>query len=99
MSLYRNRYFFAGVLLILLGVQFRRVESFVLNEPTTRFIAKATNQPIADPSSSMFSSFLEPVTPPIQKKVTPPRWLGLSMIAVGCVITFHAFAIPKHNGG
>lgn len=96
MSLYRNRYFLSGILLILLGLQFRRTESFVLNEPTTRFVAKMTNQPIAVKTSA-FGGFFEPVTPKIRKKVTPPRWLGLSMVAVGCVISFHAISIPKHG--
>lgn len=98
MSLYRNRYFLSGVLLILLGLQFRRVESFVLNEQSTRVVAKITKTPIVDNSTTL-GSFLEPVTPAMQKKVTPPRWLGLSMIAVGCVIAFHSLSIPKHNAG
>ncbi|KAA5540010.1 hypothetical protein FYK55_22085 [Roseiconus nitratireducens] len=97
MSFYRNRYFLSGILLILLGFQFRRVESFVLNEPTTRLMAKVTKTPIVDNSTAV-GSFFEPVTPKPRKKVTPPRWLGLSMIAVGCVISFHAFSIPKHRG-
>jgi hypothetical protein len=96
MSLYRNRYFFAGVLLILLGVQFRRVESFVLNEPTTRFVARVTNTPIADTSSPLGTLF-EPVTPKPRKRVRPPRWLGLSMIAIGGVVSLHALVIPKHK--
>lgn len=98
MSLYRNRYFLSGVLLILLGLQFRRTQSFVLNEPTTRFVAKMTNTPIADTSGTI-GTFFKPVTPKVQKRVTPPRWLGLSMVAMGCVISFHAIAIPKHGDG
>ena len=96
MSLYRNRYFFVGILLVLLGLQFRRIESFVLNEPTTRFVAKMANKPIVDNSTTIGSLF-EPVTPPIRKQVTPPRWLGLSMLAVGGVISLHALSIPRHR--
>lgn len=98
MSLYRNRYFLSGILLILLGLQFRRVESFTLNEQSTRFLAKVTKTPIVDNSTTLGSIF-EPVTPKPRKQVSPPRWLGLSMIAVGAVITFHSFSIPKHDGG
>ncbi|QEG01611.1 hypothetical protein Mal15_56890 [Stieleria maiorica] len=98
MSFYRNRYFLSGILLILLGLQFRRVESFVLNERTTRFVAKMTNTPLVDNSTTLGAIF-EPVTPPPKKRVTPPRWLGLSMIAFGCVITFHALVIPKQGEG
>ncbi len=100
MSFYRNRYFFGGILLILMGLQFRRVESFVLNESTTRFVAKMTSTPLADNSTAM-GAFFAPVIPKPQKKVTPPRWMALSMIAVGCVISFHALSIPKYarDGG
>ena len=97
MSLYRNRYFLFGVLLILLGLQFRRVESFVLNEQSTRFVAKVTNTPLVDNSTTVGAIF-EPVVPPPRKRVKPPRWLGLSMIAVGVVITFHSFVIPRYRG-
>ena len=96
MSLYRNRYFFAGVLLVLMGLQFRRIESFVLNEPATRFVAKMANKPIVDNSSTLGSIF-EPVTPPVRKKITPPRWFGLSLLAVGGVISLHAVSIPRHR--
>jgi hypothetical protein len=98
MSLYRNRYFLFGILLILLGLQFRRVESFVLNEQSTRFVAKMTGTPIVDNSTTLGAIF-EPVTPAPKKRIKPPRWLGLSMIAIGVVVTFHAFAIPKPPEG
>lgn len=90
----RNRYFLLGVLLILLGIQFRVVESFVLNEPTTRVLARVTNhQPMA--SNDAMSSFLMQVYPNPRKHVAPPRWLGLALIAVGAVISLHAIAIPR----
>ena len=97
MSLYRNRYFFAGLLLVLLGLQFRRVESFVLNEQTTRMMARMTNTPMVD-NSTAFGALFEPVAPAPKKRVTPPRWVGLSMIAIGAVISLHAVVIPRHNG-
>lgn len=96
MQMTRNRYFLLGVLLILLGFQFRMVESFVLNEPTTRALAKMTrNKPVA--SSDMMSSFLMQVHPNPTKRVSPPRWLGLAMIAVGTVVSLHAIAMPRQQ--
>jgi hypothetical protein len=94
MSFYRNRYFLFGLLLILLGLQFRRVESFVLNEPATRMAAKITKTPIPGDDDVIVQS----LDPPITKRVTPPRWLGSCMIAVGSIVTLHALAIPKHGG-
>ena len=95
--MYRNRYFLAGVLLILLGVQFRMVHSFVLNEPATRALARVTKSaPVAD-NSNMTNLWLQ-VAPNPTKRIEPPRWLGLAMIAVGTVITCHAVVIPRYRG-
>ena len=95
MQFTRNRYFMAGMLLVLLGIQFRLVQSFVLNEQTTRTLAKVLKQsPVADNSPSM-SSFLMQVYPNPTKNVQPPRWLGLAMVAVGAVVALHAMAMPR----
>ena len=97
MSIYRNRYFLAGILLVLLGIQFRMVDSFVLNEPTTRALARITKStPVADNSS--MTAFMMQVHPKPMKRVQPPRWLGLAMIAVGAVICCHAVTIPRQPG-
>ena len=94
MSMYRNRYFLAGVLLILVGIQFRMVDSFVLNDSATRVLAKVTKSgAVADNSS--ISSFMIAASPSQMKRVELPRWLGLAMIAVGSMVACHAIAIPK----
>ncbi len=96
MSMYRNRYFLLGTLLILLGVQFRMIDSFVLNESTTRVLAKISKQTsIAD--NSAMSNFMMQLNPKPMKRVEPPRWLGLALLAVGAVISCHAIAIPRHD--
>jgi len=95
MQFTRNRYFMVGMLLVMLGIQFRLVQSFVLNEPTTRTLAKITKQtPVASNSPSM-TSFLMQVYPNPTKRVEPPRWLGLAMVAVGAVVALHAIAMPR----
>ncbi len=94
MSMYRNRYFLAGILLILVGIQFRMVDSFVLNESASRALARVSKStPVAD--NSGMSSMLMSVYPNPTKRVEPPRWLGLAMIAVGSIVACHAIAIPK----
>jgi hypothetical protein len=96
MSMYRNRYFLAGVLLILLGIQFRMVHSFVLNEQATRVLARVSKStPVADNSS--MTSFWMNVYPNPKKRVELPRWIGLAMIATGVVISCHALAIPRYR--
>lgn len=90
----RNRIFLIGLLLILIGIQFRMVESFVLNEPTTRALARVTNtQPVA--SSDMVSSLLMQVAPAPRKRVEPPRWIGFALIAGGAVVSLHALSMPR----
>ncbi|MEM9365636.1 MAG: hypothetical protein AAGD07_06535 [Planctomycetota bacterium] len=96
MQMTRNRYFLLGVLLILLGIQFRMVDSFVLNTPATEALSRVTKQtPMA--STDSFSNFMLQVHPKPTKRVHPPRWMGLAMIAVGTVLSLHAFAMPRHD--
>ncbi|MFK8114222.1 MAG: hypothetical protein AB8B91_18625 [Rubripirellula sp.] len=96
MSMYRNRYFLAGVLLILLGIQFRMVHSFVLNEQATRVLARVSKStPVAD-NSAMTSLWLN-LSPKPTKRIELPRWIGLAMIAMGVVISCHALVIPRYR--
>ena len=94
MSMYRNRYFLAGILLILVGIQFRMVDSFVLNESASQALARVSKSATVADNSSM-SSMMMAVYPTQTKRVEPPRWLGLAMIAVGSIVACHAIAIPK----
>lgn len=96
MGLTRNRYFMSGLLLILLGIQFRLVQSFVLNEPTTRTLIKLSKKsPMVSSGSSLLEDFVMQVGASPKKRIEPPRWLGLAMVAVGAVISLHAVALPR----
>jgi hypothetical protein len=98
MEFTRNRYFMLGMLLILLGIQFRMVQSFVLNEPATRTLVKLSkNSPAAANSGPSLNSFFMQIAPHPKKRVEPPRWLGLAMVAVGAVISLHALAMPRQG--
>ena len=80
---------------MLLGAQFRMVDSFVLNETSTKLLAKFTGkQPVADTRMGMFFWNNAPKVL-THKRIHPPRWLGLAMLAVGTVVSFHAIAIPR----
>lgn len=95
MSMYRNRYFLAGILLILVGIQFRMVDSFVLNESATQALSRITTSDAVANNASI-NSLMMSVYPTQMKRVEPPRWLGLAMIAVGSIVACHAVAIPKN---
>ena len=73
------------------------VDSFVLNEPATKALARITEKTSVADNSTM-SNFMMQIYPNAKKQVTPPRWLGLALIAVGTVISCHALAIPRYHG-
>lgn len=97
MSITRNRYFLLGILLVLLGIQFRMIDSFVLKERASRVLARFNKTtPVAD--NSGMSSMLMQIYPKPVNRIRPPRWMGLAMITLGAVISFHALVIPKQAG-
>ena len=95
MELNRNQFFMAGLVLLFLGIQFRLVGSFTLNEKTTRFIVNriqdkgATSNPVAA---------LTPSTALPRKVIHPPQWLGYALLSIGSVLVLHSLAMPKPGG-
>ncbi len=90
----RNRYFMIGVLLFLLGIQFRMVESFVLNEASTRALAKiAKDSQLA--SRDLATQLYMDTNLKAKKTVKPPHWLGWLLLTAGAVISLHALVLPK----
>lgn len=92
MEFNRNQFMLAGVLVLLLGFQFRTFESFTLNEKTTKFVATRLGGE-SPPATAMVS-----VTP-ARKVVRPPTWLGWSLMSVGSVLILHSLAMKKPGGG
>lgn len=89
----RNRYFMIGVLLLLLGLQFKFVHSVVLNEPSTRVLAKfASDTPLA--AQDMATNVYMNVHPSPKKRIEPPKWIGWILLTAGGVIFLHALILP-----
>lgn len=96
MELNRNQFFMAGVLILLFGLQFRLVESVVLNEKTTQFLAqRMQNNQTASVNS--FATAFAAAAPVAKKRLDPPRWLGYSLLSIGAVLTLHALALKKQG--
>ena len=91
----RNRYFMIGVLLLLLGIQFRSIESFVLNEPSTRVLARFTRGSQYASTNDFGTSVYLNVHPSPKKQLRPPTWLGWVLLTSGGVICLHAMVLPK----
>ena len=91
MELNRNHYFMVGLFILCLGVQFRMVESYSLNERVSKFIAART-------ASASTPQFLPSIGPTPSKVIAPPEWLGWAMISIGAVLILHSLAMPKPGG-
>jgi len=95
MELNRNQFLLIGLVLVLLGLQFRFVDTYVLNESSTKFLAKQTGK------SQDASMWTLPVSLAAQsgltprKRVRPPRWIAWAMISVGGVLVLHSLAMKK----
>jgi len=86
MGLSRHRLLLAGLLLFFLGVQFRVVDSFTLNERSSHFVAARLG---GGQQSAPWQ------TPALRKVVAPPRWLGLALMSVGAVLTVKSLSVRE----
>lgn len=93
MDLNRNQYFFAGILILLLGVQFRAVQSFELTAEITQALAKPAA--VAQNDSPQSFSVVAATATGARKVVLPPKWLGWCLISVGSVLILHSLAMKK----
>ncbi len=95
MDIDRNRYFMFGVILFLLGLQFRLVDSFVLNENSTRALQRfAQRTSIAD-NNIATNVYMQVASP--KKNLRPPNWLGFVLLTVGGVMSLHAMVLPRRQ--
>ena len=100
MDFNRNHFFLVGVVLILLGIQFRYVSAVVLNEKTSQFVAQKLGKAPTPVSNRPSFQALMMSTPPAtnSRTVELPSWLGYSFISVGCVMVLHALSMKKPGG-
>ena len=92
MELNRNQYFFIGVVLLLVGLQFRMVSSFTLTSDATRFLAERTQKSAGD---GVLLALTSDVGAGPQKVIQPPEWLGWCLMSVGGVLVLHSLAMRK----
>jgi hypothetical protein len=89
------RLFMIGVVVLLLGVQFRLVESFELNEWASQAVEKRfPSQLSSDPTTSYVSQgpygnpWLAPTSlpAPTTRQIAPPRKMSFLFISVGAIL-------------
>lgn len=91
MELNRNQWFFIGIVVVLLGIQFRMVKEYVLTPEATRFLAERT---ATDSEATMLNLASDLGAGP-QKIIHPPEWLGWCSVSVGTVFILHSLAMRK----
>ena len=91
-----HRFLIVGIILLLMGIQFRAVDSFVLTQKATTFIhERARNSGFQTANPYDFDSLLLTAGPVSKKKITPPRWAGWALISVGAVLTLHGLTLSN----
>jgi hypothetical protein len=98
MELNRNHYMGIGMILLLLGLQFRFVDSFHLSDATTKFIAKRMKKETAASKSPLLAIFGSTKPDAIQKTVRPPKWIGWCLVSIGAVLVAQSLAMKKPGG-
>ena len=96
MEINRNQYFMIGLVLLLLGLQLRSVETYVLNEKASRFVAERLTPALADANGG--SAFSSPSIPTARRTLKPPPWAGYAVMSVGAVLVLHSLAMRRPGG-
>lgn len=100
MDVNRNQIFMGGLIVLLLGLQFRVVDSYILNERATQFLAQRMQQfkgtEVA--SAGDFSTMWASQAPVANKRIDLPPWLGYSLLSIGAVLVLYSLALKKPGG-
>ncbi len=96
MEINRNQYFLIGLILLFLGLQFRLVESYVLNERASNFVSQRLKLVASNDGDD--GAFLPAAGPTPRRTVRTPVWLGYAFISVGAVLILHSLAMKRPGG-
>ena len=94
MEFNRHHYFAAGIVILLLGLQLRLVESYVLNEDATRWLMSKSSDKTVN-AVGVASQLVPAVGPAVRKTVVPPMWAGWAALSLGSVLVLHSLALPR----
>lgn len=89
----RNQFFLVGVFVLLLGIQFRMVDTITLNDKASKFLAAR-----AASSATTTLASLMPTGGVPKQTLHPPQWLGWALISVGAVCILHSLGMQKPGG-
>ena len=100
MEFNRNQYFMAGLVALMLGVQSRLVDAYVLNERATQFLHQRIQQIKGSQVASASESATLLASTPIvtNHRLQPPDWIGWSLVSVGSVLVLYSLVLKKPGG-
>lgn len=84
--------FALGIVLLLLGIQFRKVETFVLNDKASQFVERRMRDGAIRTEGGYDPMILSAGSVP-RKRLTHPRWVGWAFISVGAVLILHGLTL------
>ncbi len=94
MDINRNQVFVVGVVLLLLGIQFRLVDAFVLTPKATKLLAEQAKHPVATASDTVET--LAGSSPSLPSKtLRPDEWVGWLLLSVGSVLILHSWTMAR----
>ncbi len=83
-----TRFFLIGAVALMMGIQFRAVDSIVLTPKASKFYEeKIARQTVFH--TNPYDAVLMTSGPIPQKTIQPPGWLGWALLSVGGVMTLH----------
>ncbi len=97
MEFNRNQFFFLGMFCLLVGLQLRMVEAYVLTPEATKILAERTGTTQVASAAPSPDSFIADtaVQAGYRKTLRPPEWVGWPMLSIGAVLILHSLAMPK----
>jgi hypothetical protein len=94
MDVSRNHLFLVGMVLLLMGIQFRLSDSYVLTPDFTQILAEQTGHPLAAVNAAT-PALTQSEKPIAKKTVRPPEWLGWALMSIGSVLILHSWGMKK----
>jgi hypothetical protein len=90
----------AGLVILLLGLQLRWVDTYVLNERATQFLAQRMQQVKGQQMASVgeMPALIASQSPVGQHRLKPPKWIGYSVLSLGAVLVLYSLALKKPGG-
>ncbi|MCG8585519.1 MAG: hypothetical protein MI757_12480 [Pirellulales bacterium] len=95
MELNRNQFMMIGLLVLLLGLQFRMVDHFVLNAKASEIVDEKLGKRSNAEITPVAATATGEAPAVVNRIVKPPQWLGWCLVSVGGVLVLHSLAMRK----